>query len=191
MKGNRIVAIGATLVVAGMLAAPAQARVGHHCVVRLQPIAPKAHNGVIKTKQVDLGCFASFAEAIRVGSGGAILLSADATPAGLTQAELSAATTVVPNTSVLIGTEYTGLGYTADSRNYWAPTACAGDDIWETNYVGDAWNDMFRSGKGFGGCDHNRKFGAADFAGTSIVCTPNCGDYGVLDMKVSSLRWKP
>jgi hypothetical protein len=191
MKGTKIMAMGAALVLAGMLSAPAQARVGHHCVVRLQPIAPKARNGVIRTKPVDMGCFASFAEALRVGSGGAIRLSDDATPAGLTQQQLSGSTTVVPNALAMIGTEYTGTDYTSDSKNYFAPTACAGDDIWDTNYVGDAWNDMFESGKGFGGCDHNRKFGAADFAGTSIVCTPNCTDYGILDMKVSSLRWKP
>ena len=191
MKGTRIVAIAGALLLGGMVAVPAQAQGGRHCAVRLQQIAPKDRHGVIRAKMVDLGCFATFDEALRVGSGGAIRVSADTTPATLTQRQLDASTQVVPNTSVMIGTEYDGQTYTEDSRSFFAPTQCAGDDVWELNYVGDAWNDIFESGKGYGGCDHNRKFGAADFTGTSILCTPNCTDYGVLDNKVSSLRWKP
>lgn len=191
MKGTRGVAIAAALVIGGLVAIPAQAQGGRHCVARLQPVAPKDRHGVIRAKLVDMGCFSTFAEALRVGSGGAIRVAADTTPAALTQHQLDVSTTVVPNASVMIGTEYDGQDYTADSKSYFAATACAGTDVWETNYVGDAWNDMFQSGKGFGGCDHNRKFGAADFLGSSILCTPNCADYGALDNKVSSLRWKP
>jgi hypothetical protein len=191
MKGTQGVAIAATLVIAGSVAMPAQARGERHCAARLQAVAPKDRHGVIRAKLVDMGCFSTFAEALAAGSGGAIHVSADTTPASLTQRQLDASTTVVPNAGVMIGTEYDGQNYTADSRSYFAITACAGDDVWELNYVGDAWNDVFQSGKGFGGCDHNRKFGAADFTGSSILCIPNCTDYGVLDNKVSSLRWKP
>jgi hypothetical protein len=191
MKVTRLALVVGLLMVGSIAALPAQAGGGHHCAVRLVPIAPKDAHGVIRSKAVDLGCFASFSEALKIGSGGAIRVSGDTTPASLTQRQLSRSTSVVPSASVMIGTEYDDQGFDGASRNYFAATACAGDDIWETNYVGDAWNDMFESGKGYGGCDHNRKFGAADFAGGSIVCAPNCADYGTFDNKVSSLRWKP
>jgi len=194
MRGLKIVAVVGTLVLSGMAGAPARAVGGRHCVARLQPTAPMApigRHGVVGATLVDMGCFDSFAEALFVGSGGAVRVSAGTTPADLTQRQLSASTTVIPYANVMIGTEFGGSAYTAESKNYFAPTACAGGDIWAVNYVGDAWNDAFQSGKGFGGCDHNRKFGAADYAGASIVCTPNCTDYGILDMRVSSLRWKP
>ena len=192
MRGRRIVvAITGMLLVGGMVSVPAQAQGGRHCAVRLQPVAARGAHSVIRARLVSLGCFGTFAEALKVGSGGAVKVSANTTPASLTQRQLNASTSVVPNANVLIGTEYDDSGYTGSSMSYYAPTACAGDDIWEVNYVGDTWNDRFESGKGFGGCDHNRKFGAADFTGTSILCTPNCPDYGVLDNKISSLRWKP
>jgi hypothetical protein len=191
MKGTRIVAIAAMLFLGGMLAVPAQAGAGRHCAARLQPVAPKDAHGVIRAKLVDMGCFGTFAEALSAATGGAVRVAAGTTPAGLTERQLRASTNVVPNSNVLIGTEWDDSTYGGLSVSYSAPTACAGDDIWDVNYVGDNWNDRFESGKGFGGCDHNRKFGAADFAGTSIVCTPNCADYGVLQNKVSSLRWKP
>ena len=98
---------------------------------------------------------------------------------------------VSPTSSVLIGTEYNALGFGGSSNDYFASTACAGTDVWEVNYVGDAWNDLFSSGKGFGGCDHNKKFQDADFGGSVLTCTPNCNDYGLLSNEVSSLRWKP
>ena len=82
------------------------------------------------------------------------------------------------------------MGYTSNSKSYLAPDACAGN-IWETDYVGDAWNDLFDSGKGFGGCDTNKKFVHANFGGDVLTCSPSCGDYGSLRNQVSSLRWKP
>jgi hypothetical protein len=191
MKVTRIALVAGLLTLGGMVTVPAQAGGGHHCVVRLQPVAPRDARGVIRARAVDMGCFASFAQALAVGSGGAIKVSTGTTPAGLTQRQLNASTSVVPDASVMIGTEFDGLSYSGSSNSWFAPTQCAGDDIWEANYVGDLWNDRFQSGKGFGGCDHNRKFGAADFTGSSILCTPNCLDYGVLDNKISSLRWKP
>jgi len=192
MRGTRIVvAITSMLLVGGMVSVPAQAQGGRHCAARLQPVAARGAHGVLRARLVSLGCFGTFAEALKVGSGGSVRVSASTTPASLTQRQLNASTTVVPNASVLIGTEWDDSLYGGGSISYYAATACAGDDIWEVNYVGDAWNDRFESGKGFGGCDHNRKFGAADFAGTSIVCSPNCADYTVLDNRVSSLRWKP
>ena len=193
MRSMRIAAVVAALVVvgvAGSVSVPAQARWGRHCAARLEPVGAKDRHGVISARAVDIGCFPTFAEALFAGSGGAVRVPAGTTPAGLTRRLLAASSTAAP-TVRLIGTEFTGFAYGADSRSYFAPTACAGGDVWELSYVGEAWNDVFESGKGFGGCDRNRKFAAAGFTGGSVLCTPNCPDYGVLDMEVSSLRWRP
>jgi hypothetical protein len=135
-----------------------------------------------------IGCYGTYEEAIEAGSGGSIDVSADITPDTLNAseaAEISAAS------DVLIGTEWNGLSYSLASNSYYASATCSASNTWQVNYVGDDWNDRFESGKGFGGCDHNKKFEAADFDGAVITCTPNCTGYGSLNNQVSSLRWKP
>ena len=57
--------------------------------------------------------------------------------------------------------------------------------------VGAFWDNVFSSGKGFGGCDTNKKFENTNFGGSVLTCTPNCTNYGTLSNQVSSLRWKP
>jgi len=110
------------------------------------------------------------------------------TPDQLRDSDLATAS---PLSSVLIGTEFNALAFGGASNDYFAATACAGTDVWDVNYVGDGLNDTFSSGKGFGGCDHNKKFQDADFSGNVLTCTPNCNDYGSLSNQVSSLRWRP
>jgi hypothetical protein len=91
---------------------------------------------------------------------------------------------------VLIGTEYSETQYDGTSKSYFAAVTCSATVTWEVSYVGDTWNDRFESGKGFGGCNHNRKFAASQFGGASVLCTPNCTSYGSLNNLVSSLRWR-
>ena len=79
--------------------------------------------------------------------------------------------------------------YFGASASYYAPSGC-GNTTWEVSYVGNSWNDLFESGKGFGTCDRNRKFEHSNFGGNSILCTPNCSDYGQVRNRVSSLRWR-
>jgi hypothetical protein len=159
--------------------------VGRHCVIKLVPVARR--NAVISTEAELIGCFDTLHDALAAGSNGQIRVDV-ASPADLTD-EMVAPHALDSN--VLIGSEFNQTSYGGTSNDYFAPTACAGTDVWETNYVGDAWNDVFSSGKGFGGCDHNKKFEAADFGGAVLTCTPNCMDYGTLRNEVSSLRWRP
>jgi hypothetical protein len=180
------------LVIGTLLALPARAgaEVLDNCVAVLAPIDGST-SGVIDATAVELGCYETYAEALEAGSDGAIAVDADTTPATLTSSSLAAATDVTLATSVVIGTEYTGLGFEGSSKSYFAPVSCSSTVTWEVSYVGDAWNDDFASGKGFGGCDHNKKFQHADFLGDVITCTPNCSDYAPLRNEISSLRWKP
>jgi hypothetical protein len=184
----------ALLAVCGLLAVPlvggpAQAhQAGRHCAFRLVPEShPKPH--VISARLEKVGCYDTFSEAIESGSGGATRLPPSATPASLADATVTSSVERIGG-DTLIGTEFNLVTYGGSSRNYFAPDSCAGTS-YEVDYVGDAWNDEFASGKGFGGCDTNKKFAHASFAGTVLTCTPNCSDYGALRNEVSSLKWKP
>jgi hypothetical protein len=167
------------------LGGEAHARSGSNCAYRLVPDSRSGH--VIKARLEALGCFATFAEAVAAGTYGTVRLPASATPDTVTDADVAQAQ---PLTDVLIGTEYTHTGFGGTSNDYFAPDACNGN-TYEVAYVGDTWNDTFASGKGFGGCDHNKKYAGSNFSGDVITCTPNCTDYAPIRNQVSSLRWKP
>lgn len=174
-------------VLALMTALPsAHAASGRHCAFRLVPTS--RHHSIIETQAELVGCYRTLAQALAAGSGGAIKVDPALTPDRLRDGDLATASSL---SSVLIGTEYNSVGFGGASNEYFAPTACSGTDVWEVNYVGDSLNDFFSSGKGFGGCDHNKKFQDADFGGNVLTCTPNCNDYGSLSNQVSSLRWRP
>ena len=162
---------------------------GQHCVSRLVPRGPTRH-GVLRTRARLLGCYSSFAEALRVGSGGAITIPEWISPATLTDRILEASTSGHPRGGALVGTEYTGSNFGGISQNYLGSSTCQGEIIEATNLQG-ADNDAYESGKGFGGCDHNKKFAGPWLGGDVITCTPNCSDYGPLANDVSSLRWRP
>jgi hypothetical protein len=172
----------------GLLAAPAGAAdAAGHCVFWLEPVS--AEGDVIQAEPVPLGCYETYADAVAAGSGGSIQLEDAASPATVTDTDLEDGT-VSTSSSVAIGTEYNHTSYQGASNTYFASTTCSDTTTWEVAYVGDAWNDTFESGKGFGGCDRNRKFKASQFDGDSILCTPNCSTYGALRNEVSSLRWR-
>jgi hypothetical protein len=183
-----------TATMLGLLAVASVTAIGagspaSNCAVLLVPAGPGSEPGATATTQLDLGCYPTFAEAVAAGSGGAIDLPPDAEPATLTESALEAATADI-TTNVMIGTEYTSTSYLGSSNSYFASETCSATLTWEVAYVGDAWNDDFESGKGFGSCDHNKKFTASNFGGSVLTCTPNCADYGSFRNLISSLRWK-
>jgi hypothetical protein len=187
----RVLAICGALVLLACVPGTAGARpaAGRHCVFRLDPVSrPKPH--VISASLERVGCFDTLSEAIEAGSGGSIRLARSTQPAELTNAMIAEATVRRAGDDTLIGTEWSSLNFSGSSNSYMAPNACAGVTF-EIAYVGDTWNDRFESGKGFGGCDTNKKFVHSNFGGDVLTCTPNCSDYGVLRNEVSSLKWKP
>lgn len=166
----------------------ASAQVAEHCVVMLVPTA-ETGDARGAADPVDGGCYRTYAEAIEVGSAGAVALPATITPEALTQSRLDAATEL-DGGSVLIGTEWVQTGYSSSSQSYFASATCNAGTIWEVSNLG-AFNDDFESGKGFGGCDDNKKFKSASFGGDVRTCSPDCWGYGDLNNAVSSLRWRP
>jgi hypothetical protein len=178
----------ATLSLVLGLTPPAAADAADHCATMLVPIGEPVGDD-FSAEPVALGCYATFEEAVEAGSSGTIDLPEGTEPEGLTQATVDASSEFAAS-SVLIGTEYTQENYAQSSQSYFAPTTCSADTTWEVSYVGNDWNDNFESGRGFGGCDRNRKFRASNFEGDVLVCTPNCSNYGALRNEVSSLRWR-
>jgi hypothetical protein len=158
-----------------------------HCVVHLVPTAPKTDDGVISASLEEEGCYATLEAALEVGTDGEVDLPDGTEPGDLTQALIDVSITL--DTEVLLGTEYDGTSFDGGSNSYFAPSGCA-NTTWQVANVGSTWNDRFESGRGFGTCDHNRKFEHQDFGGSVVLCTPNCGTYGGLRDEVTSLRWK-
>lgn len=189
-KGSRkfrLVAFGGAafvlLVAAPAIAAPRDE--GRHCIVRLVALS-QTEDGVITAALEEGGCFPTFEQALEAGTGGQVALSEGISPGELTQSLLEDSVTAASD--VLIGTEYDSTSFLGASRNFFAASGCAGT-TWQVANVGATWNDRFESGKGFGTCDHNRKFEHEDFGGAVVLCTPNCGTYGSLRNEVTSLRW--
>lgn len=176
------------LVVVGVLtsiAQPAKADVGQHCAFHLVPLESA---GSATSASLDLvGCFSTYEQALEAGIGHATDVGPEVTPQTLTDDVLGSPTAI---TSVLIGTEYDGSGYTGGSSSYFAATTCTSTTTWQVANVGATWNDRFQSGKGFGGCDTNKKFQHENFGGSVRTCTANCTDYGTLANEVTSLRWR-
>ena len=185
----RVFAALALLTMSVVGAQPALAK-GAHCVYRLDPIHQEQLTGIIPARLKLVGCYSRFRDAVAVGSGGRIQLAQDATPASLTEKELLAGSSASRRVSVLIGTEYDGSVFSGASNSYFATSTCTASTTWQVANVGAAWNDVFESGMGFGGCHTNKKFRNTNFGGAVVTCTPNCSDYGSLDNQVSSLRWR-
>jgi len=165
---------------------PAGGAEEQHCVSRLVPLEPVGGRTLAELESI--GCFATYEQALEAGSGTTIDASADVSPETLTEEAASLLSTA---SLVLIGTEFDGFGFAGSSQSYFAPSTCSSGVIWSVANVGAEWNDRFQSGKGFGGCDTNKKFQHENFAGDVKTCTPNCSDYGLLANQVTSLRWRP
>ncbi len=167
------------------IAQPTRADAGGHCVYRLTPVE---RIGTILSAVPELvGCFGTYELALEAGLGHAVDGGAGLTPENLTDQALDSFGITA---SVVIGTEWDSNSFTGESNSYTAGSTCSSSTTWQVANVGAAWNDRFQSGKGFGGCDTNRKFQHENFGGTVKLCTPNCADYGTLSNQVTSLRWR-
>jgi hypothetical protein len=193
MKRNGLAAIAITVLigtVGGSTSASAATSAGANCAILLQPTGAFTASGEIVATGLPLGCYDTYAQALYVGSGGSVQVATNTTPANLSQATLDASTQLSATSQVTIGTEFPRSDYNGTSVSYFASETCSSTVSWSLSDLGSNDN-TFSSGKGFGGCNTNKKFGQIDFGGAVVTCTPNCTDYGSLDKGVSSLKWKP
>jgi hypothetical protein len=164
-------------------------REGRHCAYELVPIGQRGR--VTTTRVEKIGCFGTFAEALVAGSHGAIAPPDGLAPDRLTDALLKRITDPQKRGLELVGTEYRSTNFDGTAENYFGNNTCQNGNIVEAANLPAGEDDQFESGKGFGGCDTNKKFAGPWFGGDVETCTPNCSTYGPLRNEVSSLRWRP
>ena len=134
-----------------------------NCVYDLQPVDPLQTSGDILTVPVQQGCYSTYSHAVAAGS---------------SQGSTRGNDSLLPAADVLIGTEWVNRFFGGNSNSYFASDTCSSNVSWSVAYVGDQWNDVFSSGKGFGGCNTNKKFQDASFGGSASV-TVYSGFFGL------------
>ncbi|MEA2556582.1 MAG: hypothetical protein QOG88_120 [Actinomycetota bacterium] len=186
---KRFITIFAVALTVFACAQPAGAAAASNCAYVLVPVSDEPGSSLATPELI--GCYATYSAALSAGSDGAITVPSSMTPRRLSDAILADSTVDSGLSGVLIGTEWTQSSYAGASNSYFATSTCSSTQSWDLSYVGDAWNDRFNSGKGFGGCDTNKKFQDPNFGGTVLACTPPCSESGSLNNEGSSFRWKP
>src|SRR5438874_10856994 len=112
-----LVLVSSVLVGIAVAATPAAAdTAGTNCAYLLVPGGGVTASGEIVATPVSLGCYLTYAQALDVGSGGSVQVSASTTPGTLTQATLDASTTLSATSDVTIGTEFFQTGYNGNSH---------------------------------------------------------------------------
>ena len=186
--------VSITVVVAGLLAAPAVAQAapspiareqarGSHCVVALSP-GSAAKRSVVK----DYRCFSSLSEAVTFASGGKVRLGARSSFSSADTALLgSSSTASVP----VLGIEYnwTGFGGTSLTLTGSGGSGCYGGTEYSFGNLGTyGWNDRIESARTYSNCVgvHYKNSG---LSGTSTSVFGSKSDFGSLNNEISSIRF--
>jgi len=186
--------VSITVVVAGLLAAPAVAQAapspiareqarGSHCVVALSP-GSAAKRSVVK----DYRCFSSLSEAVTFASGGKVRLGARSSFSSADTALLgSSSTASVP----VLGIEYnwTGFGGTSLTLTGSGGSGCYGGTEYSFGNLGTyGWNDRIESARTYSNCVgvHYKNSG---LWGTSTSVFGSKSDFGSLNNEISSIRF--
>ena len=138
---------------------------GSHCVVQLKPVGPREK--VSWTK--DLGCFPTFAAAIKAAIG--VNIRPNTTPGTITPAETRSAQ------AITIGIDYDLPGYQGQNTFTWFtdnPAGCNGY-YYVANEPPNFINTLSSTKASFGnGCSFNYNYTAQNQQGLYQICTPDC-----------------
>lgn len=187
--------VSITVVVAGLLAAPAVAQAapspiareqarGSHCVVALSP-GSAAKRSVVK----DYRCFSSLSQAVTFASGGKVRLGARSSFSSADTAlrRRSSSTASVP----VLGIEYNGTGFGGTSLTLTGRggSGCYGGTEYSFTNLGTyGWNDRIESARTYSNCVgvHYKNSG---LSGTSTSVFGSKSDFGSLRNEISSIRF--
>ena len=152
-----------------------------HCVTELEPLAAGQQESASK----QIGCFPTFAAAISAATGGAVTLSADATPESLKGSDLGAAAARIIGVDYQLR-DYRGLTQTWVVSN---SSGCSGGYLYSAN-TPSAFNNRLSSTRAFAGCNRNISFQLAGLGGLYKICKPDCSYIGdAMDNRTSSKLW--
>ena len=186
--------VSITVVVAGLLAAPAVAQAapspiareqarGSHCVVALSP-GSAAKRSVVK----DYRCFSSLSEAVTFATGGKVRLGARSSFSSADTALLGSSSTA---SAPVLGIEYnwTGFGGTSLTLTGSGGSGCYGGTEYSFGNLGTyGWNDRIESARTYSNCVgvHYKNSG---LWGTSTSVFGSKSDFGSLNNEISSIRF--
>jgi hypothetical protein len=157
---------------------------GQHCAAVVEPV----RKGQEASKVTEIGCFASFPQAIAAATGGEVQLPGSATP------ESVDGTNVNTEAVRLIGIDYDSRSYRGRSFSWFASNAfgCLGGRFYRATYLGKSFDNKLTSTRGFGFCSRNDSFTGYFQNGFFGRCFPNCTYIGnFLNNTTSSKRWLP
>lgn len=150
-----------------------------HCVLLIDPVKEGEHSSTVK----EIGCYATFAEAIAAGTDGAVILPESATPETITEAD------VAPAARRLIGIDYDGRSYTGATRSWFADDGCSDRRTFRANMPA-SFNNRLTSTRAFSGCRRNDSFSGFFQTGFVVRSFPNRAYIGDrLNNQTSSKRW--
>lgn len=162
---------------------------GDHCVIHLSPVP--LDSGRL-SKSTFRGCYETFAEAILVGTNGAVKLDSDLLPEELTQEMLEVQKMGRASSDVLVGTNYgaSGFGSWLGTANYFGPGPCTPSEGYLQPSMPSGWNDAVSSARSYSGCHQFIHYEHLNYAGTSITCDmgKTCQTMGIMNNRTSSFR---
>jgi hypothetical protein len=154
-----------------------------HCVGELTPVSEDARVSMMVTES----CYATFAAAMAAATYNTVVLSPDASPASVSEADIAPAATRV------IGIDYDGTSFNGASFTWFVNNAfgCRGGRSYNAN-TPSSFNNRLSSTRGFNGCGRNESYDLRNRRGQGVRCFPNCSLAGnFMDNRTSSKRWRP
>lgn len=192
MSYLRAALAGSSILVAGLLAAPAAVAgstpaedSGEACAVGVHPVDPAAAaSGADDPAEPVVDCFATFAEAVEFATDGE--LSA-ASPAELEQAIDSE--TVA---SVVLGYEYKGTYYSGGSLVLYGTSGsgCGSGSTYGFSSMPTGWSNVISSAKVFASC-WSIHYDYTGYSGDRRTCTGSCSSLGTMNNRTSSILFRP
>ena len=163
-------------------AATSAAPAAKHCVAELAPLAPDAKMSTMGK----VSCHTTFADAMAAATHNTVLLSSEASPQSVSEADIAAAATRV------IGIDYDSTYYRGGSFTWYASNiyGCYGGLSYVAN-MPNFFNNRLSSTRGFNGCYRNTSFDGYYQTGDWVRCFSNCVNVGgFMTNRASSKRWQ-
>jgi hypothetical protein len=157
---------------------------GQHCVVNIDPVQPGAKASVVE----EVGCFATFAEALAVATDGAARVDPKTQSHELTKEMLPAAGKA-GRTVIAVG--FSDANYRG-STIIWSSFqgGCTPKQTFRFNRMPRGWDNQVSSVFGAGNCGHQHLYEHIDFnqhkKGHVANCHPDCKGFRVMNDKTSS-----
>jgi hypothetical protein len=154
-----------------------------HCVAKLAPV----QQGAKVSAMGKVGCYTTFAGAMAAATDNTVMLSPDASPQSVSEADLTTAATRV------IGIDYDGTYYSGASFIWYAsnPYGCYGGLSYVAN-VPNWFNNRLSSTRGYNGCRRNTSFDGYYQTGDWVRCFSSCVYVGgFMTNRTSSKSWGP